>query len=1119
MTKDSNHKRRGTFHQTRVLWSALWGTLLVVVGIRSALAGEPVATVPIVNGEVHCIAQSGTTTYIGGSFTRIGSYTGSAVTFNPQTGAFLPGFPRANGPVTCAIPDGQGGFYIGGSFTTVGGITRHRVAHILADNTVDPNFDPNLALTFTFRFINGFGSATYTSQSTVRALALDGNLLYIGGDFKFLNGNVERWGVAAVDAATGTASAWNPSIEYNRWYPQEFQNVDVPGPVNCLLVTSNHVYVGGGFNLVNRRTPGSTNVLIRPMITEIDKASGLATSWNPNGELDLSDPTGTVINDLLQPRVMVVSGSSLFVGGGVLSAGYNTIAGQSRLGGVAKIDLPTGLVLPWNPNLNDQGADAKVSTMVLVGSKLYIGGQQSANAGYLNLWAVNAISGAVENWNPSFGGFVNGMWLDGTSLFIAGAYNLAAVDIITGLPTGWQAGRNFDNSFVRPQSQSLFSVCKSGDKLLVGGDFQAYDSVFRYDLAAFNSNTGDILPWSPNVIKTPDDFYARPDEVNTLSAKVLTLQPMGGAVFVGGDFEIANCDTGIDYSTYFIQGTGGIRTNAAAFDAVNGALLPWNPSPNAPVFALTSLGGTIYAGGDFSTVNGAIDRNFLAAFNSGNGAATAWNPNADNLVRTLITDGTYLYAGGFFTTVNGNVTRRGIAAFNAAGNVTAFNPNIGVTAFDAVLALAIQGTTLYAGGDFHGPAAVNGNIARNFAAAVDLNTAVATAWDPDPDGRVRSLLAFGGQIYLGGDFTTLLAKTLSVPRRCFAATNPTNGLPTSLNAQNSWDYFRQGGVNALGAGGGHVMFGGAFGTFTNSPPLDYDFGGTYSPHSPGIGLVGFNPTTNQPPVINGIGGGPNPADIGATVSFSATVTDPDNDPLTYLWDFGDGSPTVTDANPSHAYAAAGDQTVQVIVSDGQGGSATQTVVVTVNSIACSYGLSAAGQSYSIAGGAGTLSVSAPAGCSWTATITNTGTGWLAVTNGSGGTGNGTISYTVSVNTNFNPRVSTITVADQTFTVTQAAAGLCTYVTQLDVYAVPSFSGCCAMIALQNSPHNEVVAVLTREPQFQHIFETALVGNKLLTVFGEQLLNQFNPQGDRWASEVYTAYRVILHSTGKANLGS
>ncbi|MEV6923359.1 PA14 domain-containing protein [Dactylosporangium sp. NPDC051485] len=55
-----------------------------------------------------------------------------------------------------------------------------------------------------------------------------------------------------------------------------------------------------------------------------------------------------------------------------------------------------------------------------------------------------------------------------------------------------------------------------------------------------------------------------------------------------------------------------------------------------------------------------------------------------------------------------------------------------------------------------------------------------------------------------------------------------------------------------------------------------------------------------------------------TVHFSsAGSSDPDGDPLTYQWSFGDGS-TSTDANPTKVYNAVGVYQVNLTVSDGQG---------------------------------------------------------------------------------------------------------------------------------------------------------------------------------------------------------
>jgi PKD repeat protein len=71
-----------------------------------------------------------------------------------------------------------------------------------------------------------------------------------------------------------------------------------------------------------------------------------------------------------------------------------------------------------------------------------------------------------------------------------------------------------------------------------------------------------------------------------------------------------------------------------------------------------------------------------------------------------------------------------------------------------------------------------------------------------------------------------------------------------------------------------------------------------------------------------------PVVSGTPIEFTATGSDPDGDPLTYSWDFGD-SGVFTAQNPTHTYSAAGESTARVTVSDGRGGTGTTTVSVTV----------------------------------------------------------------------------------------------------------------------------------------------------------------------------------------------
>ena len=63
------------------------------------------------------------------------------------------------------------------------------------------------------------------------------------------------------------------------------------------------------------------------------------------------------------------------------------------------------------------------------------------------------------------------------------------------------------------------------------------------------------------------------------------------------------------------------------------------------------------------------------------------------------------------------------------------------------------------------------------------------------------------------------------------------------------------------------------------------------------------------------------------VTASATVSDPDNDPVTVTWSFGPGTATGTIAN--YTYQTAGTFTVSVTATDGKGGTATSANAATV----------------------------------------------------------------------------------------------------------------------------------------------------------------------------------------------
>jgi hypothetical protein len=112
-----------------------------------------------------------------------------------------------------------------------------------------------------------------------------------------------------------------------------------------------------------------------------------------------------------------------------------------------------------------------------------------------------------------------------------------------------------------------------------------------------------------------------------------------------------------------------------------------------------------------------------------------------------------------------------------------------------------------------------------------------------------------------------------------------------------------------------------------------------------------------------------------------------------------------------------------VSAEGPGGSAASAVSNTFSFQApCTASINPASQSFSPTGGTGSVTVTVPAGCVWSA-VSNVS--WITLTGGASGSGNGTVAFSVGLNPGTSARSGTITIAGQTFSVTQSA-NTCSY---------------------------------------------------------------------------------------------
>ena len=199
-----------------------------------------------------------------------------------------------------------------------------------------------------------------------------------------------------------------------------------------------------------------------------------------------------------------------------------------------------------------------------------------------------------------------------------------------------------------------------------------------------------------------------------------TGDPSPGRPPIGGEVSAAAPDgSGGWYIAGFFLSVGGVQVGGLAhIDSSGTRVATFQPGVVSGVQAIAVSGSTVYAGG-WCVAEGSGGCENLVAFDATSGAPTGFSPSITLSgggpyvvsVFALAVSGTTLYVGGRIDGVNG-ATRHDLAAFDTStGDVTSWNPQItSASAHGAVFALAVSGSTVYAGGGFD---TVNGSTARN----------------------------------------------------------------------------------------------------------------------------------------------------------------------------------------------------------------------------------------------------------------------------------------------------------------------------------------------------------------------------------------------------------------------
>ncbi|WP_456407963.1 delta-60 repeat domain-containing protein [Thiolapillus sp.] len=637
------------------------------------------------------------------------------------------------------LPDGS--LIIGGHFTEIAGQERIAIAKIKPDMTLDEDWDPGIS-----------GG----SNPNIKAMILDGDKLYIGGDFFSVNG-VGRRSIARLDVVTG-----KPDLD---WYPVEEGDSTWKSIYSMLLSPDgNHLFVGGYFTKMG----GIDINAIAKLSTQTGDAD---TDWNPQ----IPDNNSRIY-------AMQLDGNGLFIGGQLYEA-----AGQERKG-IAKVSAigAGALDMEWYPALTNNQVHS--FALDVDNDKLYVSGSFSGIAGVerRGLARLNTTGTAVvDSWDPSPASGYNDirvLHLDGGKLYVGGEFTeiggqsrtgAARLSTTDATADSWNPGTN-KPAGSRGASVHALVPASSGSAVYLGGWFHDVRDEPILSFAAVDADNGAL------VAGFNDLNAGKPGEI-------MAMTKFGETLYFGGDFARVN---------------GEPHLFLARLSTVSGSVdHGWTPGFNDRVFTIAASADKVYAGGYFDGVNGQ-ERQHLASVLVSDASLDGWNPGPSGNVEALLLEGNNLYVGGGFSWITG-IRHKYLARF--AVDTGALDATWKPAPDGSAHAFWLSGTDLFVGGYFNN---IGGQPRQKLAKISTTGAGAAQNWIADADGAVRTLAVHGDDLFAGGDFKAIGGAV----RNKIAKLNVSDAtVDADWNASTSGQYDRIYSI-AVSTDGTNVYMGGRFGS-------------------------------------------------------------------------------------------------------------------------------------------------------------------------------------------------------------------------------------------------------------------------------------------------------------------
>jgi hypothetical protein len=418
----------------------------------------------------------------------------------------------------------------------------------------------------------------------------------------------------------------------------------ISGEVVALAVSGSTLYAGGVFTTAGGSAANN--------IAQWNGSSWSAVGFGVSG----GDYNGPYVSAL------AVSGSTLYAGGSFTYAGGNPANYIAQWDGSSWSALGSGMSVGQYY--------AGVNALAVSGSTLYAGGWFTGAGGsaanHIAQWNGSSWSALGAGMNSN----VLALAVSGSTLYAGGAFTnaggSAANHIAQWNGSSWSALGSGMNS-------NVLALSVSGSTLYAGGSFTKAGGSPANCIAQWNGSSWSAL----GAGMAGGDEVRHPSSVNALSVS-------GSTLYAGGEFTSA----GGSAANYIAQ------WNGSSWSALGSGMGGYYPTP---VYALAVSGSTLYAGGNFITAGGSA-ANYIAQWNGSSWSALG--SGMDNYVYALAVSGSTLYAGGAFTTAGDDTNANCIAQWNGSSWSALGSGMSGYYDVTVVYALAVSGSTLYAGGDF-----------------------------------------------------------------------------------------------------------------------------------------------------------------------------------------------------------------------------------------------------------------------------------------------------------------------------------------------------------------------------------------------------------------------------------